>query len=906
MSSPFSMFRRNQKTMMVVATALAMISFVLLPALMDTPDVPMPLMIIFFACMAGGVGWLAGLKTGKAQDWGFTGLVLGVLVAVLMLWSGRESSAVVMEGGDLSRQELTELMRQRQAANQFVQMAIQGSDKNISQTEYQRRMIAYAFGGDTVTDEDAVTKEVLLREAEAMGIVVSDKSATDYIKNMTNGKMTRDLFTEIRRDLGVTERELLDILKDEIAARTVVNLLYANNQLTPQNYWEFYEKLNETRSAEMVSVLVKDFVDDVEDPTDAEVEQFFQEYRGNYPNITVDGRLEEGRPGFRQPPRVQAAYLEAVYDEIESTLDEVTEEEIQERFEAEYLRSVPEEPIRAPLSNESLLTNPPILLPEDDTKTEATEAEKAPEEKSEGEPETPKAESSENSQPEEETTPAAEESSNPESTEETEAPEAEESLEEKTPSEEPESEESPQEDSSEETSEETPQASISFADELQFVSLQQEDEPEAQPDEPQAEEKPALPAPNAEESKPAEETPQTEAEKQPQTEDAAQAENADGAKTDQPDSEKKETESSEEPMDGESGEGKDVPPEPEGSEEPETPVLTDEIRAELRDAILRERTQQEIAKRMESALGFVANLGRNVAFGEVVEEGFISAEDATQQIKDYAEKNQLLYVETPFLSAQELSESEDYSVGATYILPTFQPTPTLLLQSAPTDRFRPKSARNLQTQSEYVVWKLAHKPSYVPETLEDEPKLREQVVDAWKLLKALPKAEARAQELAKMVRESDKPMSEALGEVKTDDGLFLNVMETGEFSWMTRGFAPSNSFQQPNPPRRSQIPAAPDAGERLFEKVFEDLQPGQVGIAPNQDDTALYVIRIKKDEDQGDGGEDQMRSRFLAQGLQPDYRYLGQEKLYEFTGNLREDLWEKYNVQMFTSNETSE
>ena len=55
MSSPFSIFRRNQRILMVITTGLAMISFVLLGAVSDPRDLPTPLVVIFLAAMAGGL-----------------------------------------------------------------------------------------------------------------------------------------------------------------------------------------------------------------------------------------------------------------------------------------------------------------------------------------------------------------------------------------------------------------------------------------------------------------------------------------------------------------------------------------------------------------------------------------------------------------------------------------------------------------------------------------------------------------------------------------------------------------------------------------------------------------------------------------------------------------------------------
>lgn len=883
MSSPFSIFRRHQRLSMVVLTGLAMISFVLLGAINDPRDIPTPLVVVFFGCLVGGAGWLAGLKSGKASDWGVSGLLVGVLAAVLVVWSGRESSAVTMDGGNLSRQELNDLLRERVAADQFAQMAIQKTDPKISAAEFQQRMSQFSLLGGNVNEESAVLAEILLREADRLGIDVSDKTVTDYMKKLTNNKLTQEIFTEIRQDMDLTERQLLDILKEEIKARTALELLLENNRLTPQNYWDYYQKLNLKRSAEIAVVKVEDYVGTIDDPSDAELEKFFQEYRQNSPNVTTNGRFEEGRPGFRQPPRVQVAYLEAVLDDIETTIGEISDEEIQKRFEESLPKTVPDEESGSPIEggNESLLNGSPLIVPKQESQSDSPESTETPA--------TPDAPGTSPTSEGEAPAPESEAATVPESTD---AP--------------AETTDAPAETNSE-TTEGDPQAGLLLPGDLQLVALQDESQ-ESQADAPAVADE-GLPAPAAAETQSAEspaEQPAADATPPaavPATDENPTPADAAPVEASTPDS------ATDKPAQTEAAPGADVPPEPED----DPTVLTDERKELIRDELRREKAQAEISKRIEAAQVFVADLGHTVAFGQELEEGFISVKDATEQIKKYAKEHQLIYIETPFLSYQDLRQSEDYTVGSAIRFqtnsamgrPSIEDVATILFQSSPTDRFRPLTANNFQTGSEYVFWKLEHKAGYDPETIDAEPQLKEEVLKAWKMQKALPAATQRAEELAEKVRGSDKPMSEALGEIKTPDGLFLTVTETGEFTWLTPGFAPMTSMQQQSPPRQSFVAGAPNAGERFFKEVFENLQPGETGVVPNMDSSEIYVVHVKKDGAGASSTPEDIRPNFLTRSAdfntRYNYSYLGSLAQQEYRGNLQEQLWKEYNVVLASS-----
>lgn len=930
MSSPFSLFRRHQRILMVVTTGLAMISFVLLGAMTDPRDMPMPLVILFLAAMVGGMFWLAGLSRGKGADWGLTGVIVGVALGLVMVWSQRESAAVTFEGGKLTEMELRQLYDQRRIANQFVQQAAFAAvDDNMDederrsasmQAEMRARQNMFGFLPMDRLQEDVVLGKLLRQEADRMAMQISDDAVFKFINEVSDTKLSGDQFGEIRRELGVSETQLVEILRQEIRARQAAMLLVGNKVLTPEDRWELYQQLNATVQAELVAIPVSSFVTEQMQPTDEELQELLLQYAQNSPGFTPDGQEEEGRPGFFQPPKFSIAYLEAVFDDIMTTVGEVTDEEIQQRYEEEYLRTVPDENMQ---TGDDAIAPPELPAPptkdaatpktdSGETATEDSPGDAAPADETSPPADTPQPEQPENSQSGEATDSESAADSDPQPDTDTDTDTDTDSSSEGEPTD-------------EQAADQRQSRRGSPVGELQFVTFQetpqQSDEANSDAadastpnDSNEANEQPASEVPepaNAAQESP-EQTSATETDNQPAAEPADDATQP-SAKTppagDQPETQKP----------GTSQPDASLPPPPSS----DVPELDDALKADLRDDILRERTQEKIELLMNEAYEFVGELARRYRRGEL-EDDYISLEEASAKIQAYAEENHLEYIETPLMTLNELQSSEDYPIGNAFITPIQPPSPQttidVLGQSVPNVLFNVRRATRFggaAGQSQYVWWKTGFQKAYAPKSIDDEEAVREQVVETWKRLQADEAAKNRAEALAKLVRDSEQSMAEALADetVTGEEGaLFLTVRETGEFTARTRGMAnPSNPFQV-SPPRYSVVPGAEDAGKRFFDTVFDELSAGEVGVAPNRTGTAYYVIRIKDKNPSTPEQLNEMRQQFLAQQGQMQnpfmgdgmtYRMLEQELLSQYSSDWTRRLFEEYDVKFFETSPES-
>jgi hypothetical protein len=160
--------------------------------------------------------------------------------------------------------------------------------------------------------------------------------------------------------------------------------------------------------------------------------------------------------------------------------------------------------------------------------------------------------------------------------------------------------------------------------------------------------------------------------------------------------------------------------------------------------------------------------------------------------------------------------------------------------------------------------------AYVPEL----DAIRGEVVRAWKLQEdnAVRLARAAAEEAAQKVRDSGKSLTEVFG-----DQPGRTVRETDEVRWLTSGNVPADS---PPSVSLSSIPEVDGPGLEFRETMFR-LRVGQIGVAPNQNHTLVYVIRILSETPD----PTTMRDQFLKRGAT---RSVGYVAMTEHNRALRE------------------
>ncbi|MEN6497012.1 MAG: hypothetical protein ABFD16_22190 [Thermoguttaceae bacterium] len=276
MANPFRAFRKNQKIMLVVLTLLAMVSFVILPIVMD---------------MMGNT---------PSRD--------PVVVSTTRYGSLRES-------------QLRVLRNDREILRGFFQHLAQsamesgGDPRSLAQLA---RMIGPSG------EENVVGTWLLAKRAEELGIMVSDSEINQFLTQVTTSQnISREAVQKIMQYRHISEDDLFRVIRQELLAVHLQQMFgVALRGVTPAQRWDYYRRLNEKARIEVAALPVASFIDKVADPSDATLREFFEQHKKQLYNPVSP------EPGFRVPQKIAVDYFKANIDAIA-----VSDAEIQKYYD---------------------------------------------------------------------------------------------------------------------------------------------------------------------------------------------------------------------------------------------------------------------------------------------------------------------------------------------------------------------------------------------------------------------------------------------------------------------------------------------------------------------------------------------------------------------------------------------
>src|SRR5579872_1511869 len=359
MRSPFAIFRKHQKILMVLLTGMALFAFVVLDNLRsDRSEGFIP---ILCSIVGAGAFALFARKSGDTIKYGVIGAVAGAAIGFFIPKGNGPKPAVQTDAGNLNQVELHNLVVRRQNANNFLRFAFEKvsppmNNNPMLQQWWMQQLNSRLFGFGR--DQQDLTDDVVLgflldKEADDLGIVVSDGAVSDYINRMTNKRLKASDFTEILKRLHLGESQLFDAIRGELRAKLAMEMLMPRTTPTPGEYWEQYKKLGVMETLEVAGVPVEDFLPLAPKPTEEKLTAFFDQWK-------TQPSGSKGSPGLYQPRRVRVEYLEAEYlaTETEVAAKPITDAEVKQYYDdhhEEYRNRAampspppPIKPIRAP------------------------------------------------------------------------------------------------------------------------------------------------------------------------------------------------------------------------------------------------------------------------------------------------------------------------------------------------------------------------------------------------------------------------------------------------------------------------------------------------------------------------------------------------------------------------------
>lgn len=766
MQSPFKIFRRYQKGLLAIAALMAMLAFGVLDPLTKMSHV------------------LRGSPDG------------GVVVETNV--------------GNLTENGLRELRNSRRIANRFVYLAFVTANPEYATFAHMIPTKAQHFGRDD--DRDLVFAWLMRQEARRMGITVENGQIKALISevsaapNGTGQRLDDEQFQEILRELRISGKGLYDILKDEVAYRTTVNMTIPVATLSPEQYWKVYQQLNARQTIDVAPVPVKEFVAQVENPSPGVLSKFFEAHKSTA-DLSFGG---EYKPGFRQPTKVDLQYLEISSAAVKQQIAEdfpVTAKDIEDYYEAKK---------KIDLRFQEFDTGA-----EDAAPGKAGAGRRGPAlEHGDG---TPPADDASRPEPPEtpvEDEPAADEAA-PKTPEADSADDA--------PSDAPKSDDGDAPKSDDGSCGPAGAGPAALAD----------DDTQPPHEEPAATEKPASDSAADEDGAAVPEAAPAEGEME----------------AEQPDSTKVEEDEPASP-----GDDVILPPLGKSAKTPPRPIkykpLDDALRDEIRDSIIDERTQQRVkeltAKASQELHAAGLRFSQQQADLDLTKlkpaEVARLADQSREALQKIAKKYALHFGDTTLVDARELLDMP--GLGKAQEPDSDAPFTGRRARSVVDMAFGSDSllgvqvAESLETGDAYVFWKIQHVDEHVPKL--DDPGVKDQVIEAWKMSKALELAKTRAEQLAALVRPGKQAMGEDLtGQTVTGapQGAKLSIYRSPEFSLWRESAAPRPGGGPPEIELSNPV-VVTNPGRKFMSYVFEELKEGEVGSAPNNDASVYYVVKV--------------------------------------------------------------
>ncbi|MEX0802558.1 MAG: hypothetical protein WD738_21165 [Pirellulales bacterium] len=309
MASPFRIFRKYQKTLLVVAGVILMFVFVIGDAL---------------------VGYLGGSRRGRGD-------------ATI----DADAVAVHWDDDSLTNRQLHNLVMRRGILNGFIQgVEFEGRRAAFEAGIEPRNLrVEPILGPETPqqgVERSVVQTRLFAEAARKAGMRISDDTIVQYLDELGRGRVTRDDMRAMLSRMqsggsGASIDYVIEALREEMLARNfIASHQFAFDTVTPQQRWEDWLSVNDRVVIEAAAIPMERFLVDVPEPTDAELVAFFDKHKNREPQPDFIGQMElpSATPGFRVPRKIDVQFIRANYDQYLSKLEgEIRDEEVQKYYD---------------------------------------------------------------------------------------------------------------------------------------------------------------------------------------------------------------------------------------------------------------------------------------------------------------------------------------------------------------------------------------------------------------------------------------------------------------------------------------------------------------------------------------------------------------------------------------------
>lgn len=253
-------------------------------------------------------------------------LAFFVLPPFLQMGAGSSSADPIVaswKGGGVRENQLERAVAMRTLANRFLMQAASAAGRDPS------RLPAFPEG------EELVVREMLLaKEAEKIGLTVSNTAINEFIAAWTNNMVRQDQLDGIIAGLRygrtpVLAGDLFESLRTALVARNTLLLFQTGFSGDPPGWrWDFYKRLEQSVTIKAFPVEVENLAISVDAPSESELKAYFEKFKDNLPSARSPD------PGFKEPHRIRYASLMADQKKFEDEAGKtITEKDIEDFYE---------------------------------------------------------------------------------------------------------------------------------------------------------------------------------------------------------------------------------------------------------------------------------------------------------------------------------------------------------------------------------------------------------------------------------------------------------------------------------------------------------------------------------------------------------------------------------------------
>jgi hypothetical protein len=189
-----------------------------------------------------------------------------------------------------------------------------------------------------------------------------------------------------------------------------------------------------------------------------------------------------------------------------------------------------------------------------------------------------------------------------------------------------------------------------------------------------------------------------------------------------------------------------------------------------------------------------------------------------------------------------------------------------------------QEANSIEPDVSYLYYRTAEEPGGETTLAEARP----QVIEAWKEQKAY---ELALEEAKKKLADPKAKAAKSLAEFVTDPAKVITPLP---FSWLTTSSLPFG-FGMPEPSRVNGI----DLSGREFMQAVFALELGEMGVAPNDAHSKVYLVKVLSQEPD----EQNLRNQFLESGSTPQVAMVAREDMSQTFMDMYRGLEDRYQVK---------